>query len=61
MNCTICGAPYIIGQDIHGQCKIVEDERAERDERIDALLRLHSDEIDELLGSKSTFGTCDGK
>ncbi len=52
-NCGVCGNPFILGTDQHKRCRNEGKRLADRDRRIDALLRLHADEIDALLTSES--------
>lgn len=53
MNCTVCGGPFVLGSDRHAHCREEVARQAERARRIDALLALHTEAIDNYLAEES--------
>ena len=58
MNCTVCGGPFVLGSDQHAHCRAERERQAERDRRIDALLALYAEAIDNYLAGEG--GSDDG-
>lgn len=38
MNCPICGGPYILGSDIHADCRKAQEAQEKWKQRVDAML-----------------------